>query len=495
MGRRLALGVGSPYGRDGCAVAGLALAVRLLVVAWAASRFPPAADGTYYHRLAERIAAGLGSTWLWPDGAVTFAAHYPVGYPALIGAAYAVFGPHPAAAMVLNAVIGSLAAVAVHQLAARAGSRTQAGIAGVLVALHPGLVAYTPAIMTEGVAAAFIACGAWAAAWAREGRPASGPEWLRFSLARTVVIGLVAGAGTLLRPQLIVLAPLLAFLSVTGAARGTFRRRLAAAFVATAAAVLVCAPWTLRNCVRMHRCALVSVNGGWNLLIGADAESTGTWAPIKVPAACREVFDEAQKDECFSREAQGYIAGHPGAWLSLIPNKLAATFDYSGAAGSYLYESNRHACGDRCKRALGTTELIYERSILLLALIWAGTGGSRGGAGRSRGSFRAKLGAWAPFVVAVAGAVTLFFVHAWVAYLAFAIAVLLRAREVVRGPVLGAAAVAVLLSTALTHAVFFGGGRYSLVVFPLLSGVAALAAPWRPRREAQPSLGAGCREL
>src|SRR5262249_38291411 len=158
---------------DACAVGGLALAVRLAVVAWAASRFPPAADGTYYHRLAERIGAGLGVTWLWPGGVVTFAAHYPGGYPALSGAVYGVLAGQPAAAMVLKAVIGSVAAVAVHQLAGRGGSRAQAGMAGLLVALHPGLVAYTPAVMTEGVAAAFIACAAWAAAWARDGRPAS----------------------------------------------------------------------------------------------------------------------------------------------------------------------------------------------------------------------------------------------------------------------------------------------------------------------------------
>ena len=59
---------------------------------WAAGAIPPAADGEYYHRLATRIASGQGYTWLWPDGVVTYAAHYPVGYPALHRAAYALFG-------------------------------------------------------------------------------------------------------------------------------------------------------------------------------------------------------------------------------------------------------------------------------------------------------------------------------------------------------------------------------------------------------------------
>ena len=55
------------------------------VVAWASGRVSrPSEDGHYYDVLARRLASGDGYTWLWPDGAVTYAAHYPVGYPALL---------------------------------------------------------------------------------------------------------------------------------------------------------------------------------------------------------------------------------------------------------------------------------------------------------------------------------------------------------------------------------------------------------------------------
>src|SRR5690606_11920426 len=77
---------------DAVFVALFAAAVRGAWVAWAAGRFPPAEDGHFYHVVAQRIAAGDGYTWLWPDGAVTYAAHYPIGYPALAGALYSVFG-------------------------------------------------------------------------------------------------------------------------------------------------------------------------------------------------------------------------------------------------------------------------------------------------------------------------------------------------------------------------------------------------------------------
>ncbi|WP_437950582.1 hypothetical protein WME98_06980 [Sorangium sp. So ce296] len=504
--------------RDGGAIFALALAARIAVVAWAAGRFPPTADGTYYHRIAERIAAGLGYTWLWPDGVVTYAAHYPVGYPGAVGALYAAFGARPAVAMLLNAVVGALAALAVHRLAVRAAPRSRAipALSGALVALHPGLVAYTPAVMTEGVTGSLVACAAWASARARERRPA---------LAPFAVLGLLVGAATLVRPQALLLAPLFAGLALLGAPRGDgarlrgslaagAARRAAPVVVTVLAALLVCAPWTARNCARMNQCALVSVNGGWNLLIGADPASTGAWAPIQVPEACREVFDEAGKDACFGREARRYIAEHPGAWLGLVPRKLAATFDYCGAAGWYLHASNPAAFTEDDKVALGAVETVFERLVLLCALMWAarkpapapGALAAPHPDDRARGPSLAQR-ALVPARLALfaLGVVAALHVHAWVGYLALLGLALLQGRALLRAPVLALSALAVLAATAVTHAVFFGAGRYALVAFPLLSGLAALAAarqsPEQPRAGAPhpaggapsaPPLGRGC---
>jgi hypothetical protein len=465
---------------DTMAIGALALAARLAVVLWALDRFPPATDGVYYHQIAERIGAGFGYTWRWPDGVVTYAAHYPVGYPAALGALYAGFGAKPAIAMVFNAVLGALAAIAVHRLAARAASRRQAYWAGGFVALHPGLVLYTPAIMTEGVTAALIACAAALSAWARGGHDLA-PLRGR-TLLRLVGLGAILGLSTLVRPQSLVLSPLFALLAVLGgapeeparAAIGTgieakpsmWKRGLAAMGVVTAVTLLVCAPWTARNCVRMKRCALVSVNGGWNLLIGADEAATGAWASIKVPAACRDVYDEAEKDICFGREARRFITREPGTWLGLVPSKLGATFDYAGAPGSYLHASNPAAFGEEAKAALGVVETLFERLALLLALSVVGR---KAGEQERPALRRTRLG------VAVVGALFVCTTHAWVGYVAFGVAGLLRGHSLARGPILVRAAAIVVLATAAVHAVFFGAGRYSLVVFPLLTGVSALA--------------------
>ena len=80
--------------------------------------------------MAARIAVGAGYTWAWPDGVVTYAAPYPVGYPALLGFVYALFGASPLSAMLLNAALGALLVVGVHGCALRTGSLLRARLAG-----------------------------------------------------------------------------------------------------------------------------------------------------------------------------------------------------------------------------------------------------------------------------------------------------------------------------------------------------------------------------
>jgi len=441
-----------------------ALVVRLAVVVWAGPRIPPIFDGRYYDIIARRIADGHGYTWLWEDGTVTYAAHYPVGYPALVGGLYSIFGAAPWLAMALNAVLGALAAPAIQRLV-QAESSVRRGLwAGALVAVHPGLVSYTPALMTEGVTAALLAIAAWAAMKARLG-PRSW-RWLG-------VLGLVIGVAALVRPQSLLVAPLLAIFSQMP--RGLERRvsRLAAwrpaalgALMATGVALAVCAPWMARNCVRMDRCTQISVNGGWNLLIGADLDGDGGYGPLEVPPECETVFDESGKDRCYGAAAVRIIRDQPVAWLALAPRKLAATFGHAGAGAWYLAEANPGALGPGGKRALEILGTLAERGLLLAALAWAAGVLDRTASRRLRG-LRG--------LVAAVGAIFALTTWAWVAYLSLlVVGVMRRDRSVA-----ALAGLSVLATTALVHVVFFGAGRYALVVVPLMCGMACL--PWNKR--------------
>ncbi len=444
---------------DGIVCAAVGLALRAMVVVWAAGRFPPSDDGHFYHVIATRIAEGHGYTWLWPDGTVTYAAHYPVGYPAVVGGLYALFGEHPVVAMAFNALLGAAAVLAVHQVAASVASRRGAILAALLVALHPALVFYTPALMTEGVVAALIALAAWLVVLAR--RSSRPSRWW-------IVLGLVLGATTMVRPQSLLLAPLFGALALRRGGEARRWRRLRAALATTALALVVCLPWTARNCARMGRCVFVSANGGWNLLIGSGPGATGTWVPIErvgVPPRCRNVFDEAEKDACFGEAGLEQIVRHPGHFFRLIPAKLAATFDYSGAPGWYLHSSNPRAFDFRDKLRLGVIETAWERLEVLFALValalW------------SAPRRRARL------VVAVLAGAFLFVHAAWVAYLGIAASAALAGRALVDHPP-AALAAGTLAVTAATHALFFGSGRYSMVCFTLVSALAGSLLLLRP---------------
>jgi hypothetical protein len=440
-------------GRRGDALAAFAVALvaRLAVVAWAHGRFPAVEDGHYYDVLARRLAEGHGYTWLWPDGAVTYAAHYPVGYPSLLALAYGALGASAGVAMLVNAIVGALAAWGAHAMVDGEGvARWRPLAAGLVVALHPALVPYTAAVMTEGVTAALVVAAAGMAARARGG----GRAWV-------AAVGLTMGVAVLVRPQSLLLAPVIGVLAV-GAGAG-WRARTARAIGVTVLALAVVAPWTARNCVRMHRCAMVSVNGGWNLLIGAHT-TTGGWAAVDVPEECRTVWDEAGKDACFEAAARREIAGAPLAFVERVPGKLAATLDYFGAAPWYLHASDAQAFDDAAKWKLGAIETVVSRLLLLAALVAVGRlGGPRLVARKT---------------IALAGAVAGVTQHGWIGYVLLALALALLGRRVLaRGPLVLPATLAAIAATVAVHAVFFGAGRYGLVVAPFVASLAVFALP------------------
>jgi hypothetical protein len=506
---------------DGWLVALVALAARLTVVAWAAGRFPAVADGAYYHKLASRLAEGAGYTWPWPDGVVTYAAHYPVGYPAALSLLYRLTGPSVVAAGVLNALVGALGAWAVHELTrlalvsprgAASGQRSPGALAaGACFALDPALVLYTPALMTEGVTAALLAATALLAALTADARGRR--AWVL--LAAT---GAMLGVCTLVRPQCLLVAPL--FGLIAGGARlalphrgGDVRgppgwlarspafRRLTGAAAVTLCALAVCMPWTLRNCARMGRCALVSVNGGWNLLIGAAPNATGHWSPVEVPPGCKTVFDEAGKDACFAAAAGRMIAASPGRWLALVPSKLSATFDFCGAAPWYLHEANPAAFTERDKLAADALETGLHRLMLVAALLSFGLRAplaARAFPADPAGppdpldppcpagaQTEAPALAWSRRILGGAGAILALTPArsvGFAAYLALAALALLQSRRPLGPPAMPWLAAASLLSTALVHAAFFGAGRYSMPVFPFVAACAGTLLTGQHRR-------------
>lgn len=383
---------------------GLTLATRAALVA--ATREPPRWDGYFYARFAAAIARGEGYAVTSAHAPPRPTAFYPVGYPAALAAALRVAPDARVAAALVNVLSALVAAAAVVAVAHRAGGERAAARAGVAYALYPGAVLWCGAAMTETLHGALLALALAATALPRTDGARRGGA---------LAAGLALGAATLVRPQSLLLLPL-----ATLGARSWRERALALALACFAAAAVV-GPWTARNCARLDACALVSTNGGSNLLIGTFPDARGGYRRPAAGDGCADVRGEVRRDRCMTQVARERIRENPGRWLALDALKLGGTFLWEHDPVSYLRGERRDRFGPLSYGAL--VALCTAAWWALLAGAWRGLG---------RGRDNDASGAAARF------------------------------------------AVGALAATAFTHGVFLGADRYHLIVVPLLCVVAGL---------------------
>jgi 4-amino-4-deoxy-L-arabinose transferase-like glycosyltransferase len=392
-------------------LATLATRVALIV----ATREPPRWDGYFYARFADAIAHGHGYAVVSADAAPRPTAFYPVGYPAALAAALHVAADPRVAAALVNLVAALVAVVAVVAVAHRAGGEAGARRAGFMYALYPGAVLWCGAAMTETLHGALLAIALTATAL---------PQTDAGRRGGAVATGLALGAATLVRPQSLLLLPL-----ATLGAR-SWRERAVAMALACVATAAVVGPWTARNCARLDACALVSTNGGSNLLIGTFPDARGGYRRPGAEDGCADVRGEVRRDRCMTQVARARIRDNPGQWLALDAMKLVGTFAWEHDPVSYL-----------------------------------------------RGERRDRFGPWAY------GALIALCTAAWWALLAMAWRGLGRGRANDASAAATRFAVGALAATAFTHGVFLGADRYHLIVVPLLCVVAGIASTGRVKAQ------------
>ena len=459
-------------------LATLAFVVRLAVIVYALSE--PVWDGHYYDLGARRIAAGLGYSEdliiagtggieriVWSPWA-----HYPVGYSGFLAIFLKLFGGSLAVAPLANALTGGALVAVVHRLSLHVfpGER-RALIAALLVALHPGLVLYSGALMTEPLAALGMLAAVLAVVADRN-------PWRGAALA-AVLLGLT----TLVRPNALLLAPFLPFLAPKSARPATMLSRatsLAARGVLVAALTLATVmPWTMRNCRVMDECALVSTNAGWNLVIGAAPGATGKFEFLvgHTPEGAPECAEGGQvaQDRCWWRYGVGIIERDFRRWIALVPSKLHYTLDAEWFPINYLREARPDLVSAETHVAWGRVLTIGNHALITAAALAAL--GRRGLRGEPLGK-AIQLMLAAAFIALAAYGLQLPTPIVWpMAILACTLPFvpLPGAPRSTHG-MLGVAAI--IFGTLVTHAIFFGEDRYHLVATPAFAILAAgLARP------------------
>lgn len=424
----------------------LAVAARVAVVLAVAHE--PVWDGQYYHRGAERIAAG----WGYGDEGGPWS-HYPIGYSAFLAPFYAFLGANPVVGAMTGALIGGLTAVAVAALARAIVSRTRAIAAGVIAAAHPGLVAHSAILMSEALAGLLLVSAALATVKLR-GRP-----WLG-----ALAGGALIGAATLVRPTSALVLPAVALLALDGSRVAAFKVGAASRWgqvasttvLAIAGAVAAVSPWTARNCATLDACAVVSTNGGWNAAIGASPRATGRFEELVGSDGCGGIRGPVAEDACWRGRAVDWIAAQPWRWISLAPKKWSHTFDHQAFAIASMAESDPAAWPDARKRRWMRGLAIAQAIVLSCAALGVVAVVVRGGWKR-----RAL-----EIVVGVLGAVAVATGAAWP--LAVAVGVVGVGAVARRGEAATAYAGWAVATVVAVHAVFFGEDRYQVVVEPLL---------------------------
>jgi 4-amino-4-deoxy-L-arabinose transferase-like glycosyltransferase len=441
-------------------VALVALLPRLYVaLAWSRE---PVWDGHYYHLGAERLAAGLGySEDALVAGHVVWRpwVHYPVGYSFILSLFYRLLGPALLVAPVLNAALGAGVAAVVHRIGRHFATSGRARLAAALVALHPGLIAYSPLVMTEILATLLLlGAGLCVLAFPR--------SWRGYLAA-----GALLGIATLVRPDSLLGLPLLL---VFGRPRWP---TLLKATAAAALAFVVILPWTYRNCQKLDGCALVSTNGGWNLAIGAITP-TGRFHTLRASDGCAVVTGQVQQDDCWRKVGEERILANPWRWLALIPKKLEQTYNHESYAVEYLHEADPSVWTEPRRVAGRELLTLFHRLLLVAAAL-----------GAVSALHWVKPPPWDDAVQIGLGVVIMMFAtfaaareeHGfyWLPSLLPLVALLPLPGRPELGPA-GRYLIGLLAATTLTHCLFFGEDRYHLVVTPVLCLFAAGAL--RPRR-------------
>ncbi len=238
----------------------------------------PVYDAAAYAAIAANLDRGEGFT-VGPS-ATQPSSNYSPGLPLFVAGIYKLSGGvHERLARIVLAVVGTLSVLFAYLLGRRLGrcvffahqgvhkrrSAVAAGlVAALAVAIYPALLEYQGMLMSEPLAATLLAAAVWAIFWAHEGQAA---RWL--------VPGALLGLLALVRPEYLGVAALLAAVLFALGARTNWKRSLTTAALMLAAALVVIAPWTVRNAEALGRFVPVSTGGGQVLFAGTYLPSDG----------------------------------------------------------------------------------------------------------------------------------------------------------------------------------------------------------------------------
>ncbi|HWC47414.1 MAG TPA: hypothetical protein VG448_00835 [Solirubrobacterales bacterium] len=234
----------------------------------------PVYDAQAYAAIARNLDEGHGFTV--GAGATQPSSNYSPGLPLFVAGLYEVTGGvHEQLARMVLAVVGAFSILFAYLIGKRLvrnpprvvenSPSVVPGLLGALaVAVYPALMEYQGMLMSEPLAAALLSGGVLAALWAWDG-----------GRVRWLLPGGLFGALAMVRPEYWGVAVLVALVIAARRIRDDWRNSLLRAAVFLGAALVVIAPWTIRNASALNRFVPISTGGGQVLYAGTYLPSDG----------------------------------------------------------------------------------------------------------------------------------------------------------------------------------------------------------------------------
>jgi hypothetical protein len=253
---------------------GLALALRVAIVVATRGHYVPINDSFDFMRIATSIKSGHGFGSTVVPGAHGPSAFRTPLYPALLALVFSVTGVSVTAARLFTVVVSTAFVASLGALGWRLGGRRVGLVCLFGSALYPPFLLASYGLQYE-VVFLLLTCLALLAAlqWRQE------PDriWL------LAAAGLLTGLAILCRETAaLVLVPTWLFVWQQRS-RMSGRRLAGLLALVTAGAMVVVAPWTIRNAVTMHAFIPVSdspqeaLAGSYNATTAADSANLGRW--------------------------------------------------------------------------------------------------------------------------------------------------------------------------------------------------------------------------
>lgn len=306
---------------------------------------PGTSDQVSYHNLALRVLAGygfsFGENW-WPaTPANAPTAHWSFLYTFYLVLVYAVFGPHPLAARLIQALaVGILQPLLVYALGRRIFNQKVGLVGAALTSIYVYFIYYAATLMTEPYYITTILASLYLSLLLTQPGGSRSRDYLL-----AACLGLVIGAAVLFRQLYLLFLPFL-FLWIWWIRRRHTRQSVTLPLITSVAVmVLMVLPFTVYNYGRFHRFVLVNTNAGFAFFWGNNpvygtrfvpilSDDMGGYASL-IPKELTGL-DEASLDQALLRRGLQFVRDDPVRYIKLSISRIPVYFTFWPSSGSGL---------------------------------------------------------------------------------------------------------------------------------------------------------------